>query len=76
MGGKDQENLTGVLWWHLWPYILFYMHVHVYTGSTDMYHISPYTVPVRERVSHSGDSKNKVNNLMVWKHAEIKKAVA
>ena len=47
-GGKDQENLTGVLWQCLWPYILNYLYVHVYTRSTNTYHVSPYPRPMRE----------------------------
>ena len=31
--GKDQENLTGVLWWQLWPLYTTTVFVHVYTTS-------------------------------------------
>ena len=31
--GKDQENLTEVLWQQLWPYILLSVYIHVCTGS-------------------------------------------
>ena len=42
--GEYQENLTEFSGQHLWPYILSYIYVYVCTGSTDMYHISPYPV--------------------------------
>ena len=61
--GKNQENLTEVSWQCLQPYILYYMYVHVYTGSTDMYHISSYPVPIGARPQE-------------WKHTEMKEAVA
>ena len=50
--GENQENLTGVLWWCLWPYMLNYLYIHMCTRSTDTYCISPYPKPVRARVSH------------------------
>ena len=31
--GKDQENLTGVLWWQLWPLYTTTVFIHVYTRS-------------------------------------------
>ena len=35
--GKDQENLTEVLWWQLWPLYTTTMFVHVYTRSPIKY---------------------------------------
>ena len=49
--GKYQKNLTEFSWWHLWPYILFSLYIHVCTGSTDMHHISPYPILVGVRMS-------------------------
>ena len=63
MDGKNQENLTEVLWQHLQPYILYYVYVHVYIRSTNMYCISPYPVPVGVRASYSGNEKSEVNSL-------------
>ena len=57
MGGKDQENLTEFSGQHLQPYILNYMYVHVCTRSIDTYHISPYPILVREKVSHKQELK-------------------
>ena len=57
--GKDQENLTGVLWQWLWPLYTTTVFVHVYTRS-----------PIREKRDYcywSSTAVSETTNKKIWR---------
>ena len=66
--GKDQENLTGVLWWWLWPLYTTTVFVHVYTRSP-IQDKRDYCYWSSTAVSHS-ESEIRTSIAIEWKQGE------